>query len=181
MLALEGNRETLHQAVIDYIEEQLEGDLANAREHVTTEKGCRRHETRTYLQLPAPKGLSGFMLWERVKTIGVVTSRCLREGKETFEIRYYISSLPMGVKLFARVVRGHWGIENGCHWVLDMMYWEVDSRIRDKALRQNFAWLNPFTLSLLRQHPNRTSLVMNRRSCGWNDDQGDCAIMGNLT
>jgi len=37
-------------------------------------------------------------------------------------------------------------------------------------LRENFAWLNRFTLSLLKQHPDRTSLVMKRRSCGWNDD-----------
>jgi predicted transposase YbfD/YdcC len=170
VLALKGNQETLHQAVIDSIDEQLEGDLANAREHVTTEKGHGREEIRTYLQLPAPKSLPGFMLWEGLKTIGVVTSRCLRDGKETIEVRYYISSLPMGVKQFARAVRGHWGIENACHWVLDMTYREDDSRIRDEALRQNFAWLNRFTLSLLKQHPDRTSLVMKRRSCGWNDD-----------
>jgi predicted transposase YbfD/YdcC len=166
VLALKGNQETLHQAVIDYIDEQLEGDLANAREHVTTEKGHGREELRTYLQLPAPKSLPGFMLWEGLKTIGVVTSRCLRDGKETIEVRYYISSLPMGVKQFARAVRGHWGIENACHWVLDMTFREDDSRIRAEALRENFAWLNRFTLSLLKQHPDRTSLVMKRRSCG---------------
>ena len=55
VLALKGNQETLHQAVIDYIDEKLDGDLGNAREHVTTEKGHGREETRTYLQLPAPK------------------------------------------------------------------------------------------------------------------------------
>ena len=32
VLALKGNQETLHEAVIDYIDEQLEGDLAEARE-----------------------------------------------------------------------------------------------------------------------------------------------------
>src|SRR5271166_4123953 len=170
VLALKGNQETLHQAVIDYIDEQLEGDLASAQEHVTTEKGHGREEMRTYLQLPAPEELPDFMLWEGLKTIGVVTSRCLRDGKETIEVRYYISSLPMGVKQFARAVRGHWGIENACHWVLDMTYREDDSRIRDEALRENFAWLNRFTLSLLKQHPDRTSFVMKRRSCGWNDD-----------
>jgi predicted transposase YbfD/YdcC len=170
VLALKGNQETLHQAVIDYIDEQLEGDLANAREHVTTEKGHGREEMRTYLQLPAPKSLPGFTLWEGLKTIGVVTSRCLRDGKETIEVRYYISSLPMGVKQFARAVRGHWGIENTCHWVLDMTYREDESRIRNEALRENFAWLNRFTLSLLKQYPDRTSLVMKRRSCGWNEN-----------
>ncbi len=170
VLALKGNQETLHQAVIDHIDEQLEGDLAKAREHLTTEKGHGREETRTYLQLPAPKSLPGFTLWEGLKSIGVVTSRCLRDGKETIEVRYYISSLAMGVKQFARAVRGHWGIENACHWVLDMTYREDESRIRDEALRENFAWLNRFTLSLLKQHPDRTSLVMKRRSCGWNDN-----------
>ena len=170
VLALKGNQETLHQAVIDYIDEQLDGDLANAREHVTTEKGHGREETRTYLQLPAPKSLPGFTLWKGLKSIGVVTSQCLRDGKETIEVRYYISSLAMGVKQFARAVRGHWGIENTCHWVLDMTYREDESRIRDKALRENFAWLNRFTLSLLKQHPDRTSLVMKRRSCGWNEN-----------
>jgi predicted transposase YbfD/YdcC len=170
VLALKGNQETLHQAVIDYIDEQLDGDLANAREHVTTEKGHGRAETRTYLQLPAPKSLPGFTLWKGLMSIGVVTSLCLRDGKETVEVRYYISSLAMGVKRFARAVRGHWGIENTCHWVLDMTYREDESRIRDEALRENFAWFNRFTLSLLKQHPARTSLVMKRRSCGWDEN-----------
>jgi predicted transposase YbfD/YdcC len=170
VLALKGNQDTLHQAVIDHINEKLDGDLGNAREHVTTEKGHGREETRTYLQLPAPKDLPGFTLWKGLKSIGIVTSQCLRDGKETIEVRYYISSLARGVKQFARAVRGHWGIENACHWVLDMTYREDESRIRDQTLRENFAWLNRFTLSLLKQHPDRTSLVMKRRSCGWNEN-----------
>jgi predicted transposase YbfD/YdcC len=170
VLALKGNQETLHQAVIDYIDEQLEGDLSKAREHVTIEKGHGREEMRTYLQLPAPKSLPGFTQWKGLKTIGVVTSRCLRDGKETIEVRYYISSLAMGVKRFARAVRGHWGIENTCHWVLDVTYREDESRIREEALRENFAWLNRFTLSLLKQHSDRASLAMKRRSCGWNEN-----------
>ena len=83
----------------------------------------------------------------------MVTSLCVRDGKETVEVRYYISSLAMDVKRLARAVRGHWGIENGCHWILDVTYREDESRIREEALRENFAWLNRFTLSLLKQHP----------------------------
>jgi predicted transposase YbfD/YdcC len=169
VLGLKGNQETLHQAVIDHIDEKLEGDIASACEHVTTEKGHGREETRIYLQLPAPKDLPGFTLWKGLKSIGIVTSRCLRGGKETIEFRYYISSLAVNVKEFARAVRGHWSIENACHWVLDMMYREDESRIRDKVLRENFAWINRFTLSLLKQHPDKASLVMKRRSCGWNE------------
>ena len=137
---------------------------------MTTEKGHGREETRTYLQLPAPEELPGFALWKGLKSIGMVTSLCLRDGKETIEVRYYISSLAVGVKQFARAVRGHWGIENSCHWVLDMTFREDESRIREESLRENFAWLNRFTLSLLKQHPDRKSIAMKRRSCGWNED-----------
>jgi predicted transposase YbfD/YdcC len=170
VLALKGNQETLHQAVIAHIDEQLDGDLEESCEHVTTEKCHGREETRTYLQLPAPEDLPGFTLWEGLKSIGVVTSQCLRDGKETIEVRYYISSLAMGVTRFARAVRSHWGIENTCHWVLDMTYREDESRIREKTLRENFAWLNRFTLSLLKQHPARMSLAMKRRGCGWDEN-----------
>jgi predicted transposase YbfD/YdcC len=170
VLGLKGNQETLHQAVIDHIEEKLDGDLDNAHEHVTTEKGHGREETRTYLQLPAPKDLPGFTLWKGLKSIGIVTSQCVRNGKETIEVRYYISSLAVDVKQFAKAVRSHWSIENTCHWVLDMTYREDESRIREKALRENFAWINRFTLSLLKQHPANASLVMKRRSCGWNEN-----------
>jgi predicted transposase YbfD/YdcC len=170
VLALKGNQGTLHQAVIDHINEQLEGDLAAAQEHVTREKGHGRFETRTYLQLPAPETLPGFLLWKGLKTLGVVTSCCVRDGEETIEVRFYLSSLGMNVKRFAHAVRGHWSIENTCHWTLDMTFGEDQSRIRERHLRENFAWLNRFVLSLLKQHPGRQSLVMKRRSCGWSDD-----------
>jgi predicted transposase YbfD/YdcC len=170
VLALKGNQETLHQAIIEHIDEQLEEDTAEAREHVTVEKGHGREEARTYLQLPAPSSLPGSGRWKELKSIGVATSCCLREGKETVEVRYYISSLRVDVKRFARAVRNHWGIENSCHWSLDITYREDESRIRDRNLRENFAWLRRFTLSLLKQHPGRKSVAMKRNSCGWSED-----------
>jgi predicted transposase YbfD/YdcC len=170
VLVLKGNHETLHQAVMDHIDEKLDGDLGTAHEHVTTEKGHGREETRTYLQLPAPEDLPGFTLWKGLKTIGIVTSECLRDGKETIEVRYYISSLAMGVKLFAHAVRSHWGIENSCHWSLDITYREDESRIRNKNMRENFAWLRRLTLSLLKQHPGSESVALKRQSCGWSED-----------
>jgi predicted transposase YbfD/YdcC len=172
LLALKGNQGTLHQGVIDYIDEQIENDFANVavRRHTTREKGHGRQETRTYVQMPAPKSLPGFGRWKGLMSIGLVLLTCLRNGKEVTEARYYISSLAVGVKLFARAVRGHWGIENTCHWCLDVTYREDESRIRDENLRDNFAWLRRFTLSLLKQHPDKASIAMKRRCCGWNDD-----------
>jgi predicted transposase YbfD/YdcC len=172
VLALKGNQETLHQAVIDYIDEQAKNDFADVkvRRHLTEETGHGRHETRSYIHLPVPKTLRDLELWKGLTSIGVATLACVRDGKETVETRYYISSLGVGVKRFAHAVRSHWGVENGCHWCLDVIYREDESRIREKHLRENFAWLNRFTLSLLKQHPGRDSTVMKRRSCGWSDD-----------
>jgi predicted transposase YbfD/YdcC len=172
VLALKGNQETLHQGVIDYLNEQCATNFENVkvRHYQTRETGHGRHETRSYFQMPAPTSLPGFDLWAGLKSIGMVVSECVRDGKETIDIRYYISSLKVSVKRFAHAVRSHWGIENGCHWSLDIIYREDESRIRHKHLRENVAWLNRLTLSLLKQHPGKESIMMKRRCCGWSDE-----------
>src|ERR1700730_11842819 len=172
VLALKGNQETLHQEVINYIDDQSQNDFADVkvRRHLTAESGHGRKEVRSYMQMPVPEELSGLPLWKGLQSIGTATLACVRNGKETTETRYYISSLPVGVKQFAHAVRSHWGIENSCQWSLDMTYREDESRIRDPHMRENFAWLNRFTLSLLKQHPGKDSIVMKRRGCGWNEN-----------
>ena len=183
VLALKGNQGTLHQAVIDYVDEQMEHNFSGirARRHVTKEQGHGREEKRIYVQMPAPKNLPGLSRWKGLRSIGVAMLSGLRDGKETADIRYFISSLPVGVKRFARAVRGHWGIENSCHWSLDFTYREDESRIRDLHVRENFAWLNRFTLTLLKQHPGPESLVMKRRCCGWNDNFLTQVLTGETT
>jgi predicted transposase YbfD/YdcC len=183
VLALKGNQESLHQAVIDYIDKQSENDFADveARRLLTTNKGHGREEVRSYIQMPVPQDLPGLELWKGLKTIGVVVSACVRDGKETIERRYYISSLSVGVKRFAHAVRSHWGIENSCHWSLDFTFREDESRLRQKNLRENFAWLNRFVLSLLKQHSGNQSIVMKRRICGWNENFLLQVLMGTTT
>jgi predicted transposase YbfD/YdcC len=172
VLALKGNQETLHDAVIDSINQEWETDFAHvkAEQHQTKETGHGRQETRTYIQMAVPESLPCLDVWAGLRSIGVVVSECVRDGKESVEVRYYISSLDVSVKRFAHAVRGHWGIENSCHWSLDMTFREDESRVRDKNLRENIAWLNRHSLSLLKQHPGRDSLAMKRRSCGWSND-----------
>jgi predicted transposase YbfD/YdcC len=172
VLALKGNQERLHQEVIDYVNEQSTNDFADvkARRHITKEKGHGRQEIRSYLQMPVPDDLPGLELWKGLQSIGMATLVCVRDGKETIETRYSISSLAVSVKQFAHAVRSHWGIENSCHWCLDMTYREDESRIRDPHMRENFAWLNRFTLSLLKQHPGKDSVAMRRRACGWSHE-----------
>lgn len=170
VLALKRNHETLHTAVIEHIDEQLEGDLEEAQELTTTDRGHGREEERIYLHLPAPEGLPGQVEWKGLKSVGVVTSLRKEGEKESIEVRYYLSSLPVDVNLFARAVRGHWSVENACHWTLDVTFREDDSRIRERVLGTNINWLYRFTLSILKQHPDRRlSLIMRRRLCGWSE------------
>jgi len=172
VLALKGNQETLHDAVIAHIDQLIDNDFAgvDVRQHTTTEKAHGREETRCYFHLPAPSDLPNRHQWKGLTSIGVAISACVRDGQETLERRYYLSSLPVGVKRFAHAVRSHWGIENGCHWCLDMTFREDESRLRDRNMRENFAWLHRFLLSLLKQHPARNSIIGKRRGCAWNDD-----------
>jgi predicted transposase YbfD/YdcC len=171
VLALKGNQEKLHDAVITHVTTQLENDFADvdARQLFVTETLHGQTETRIYTHMPVPKDLPMLDEWEGLKSIGTVVRCYKKDGKELADIRYYISSLKVGVKLFARAVRGHWAIENGCHWTLDMTFREDESRIRGKQIRENFAWLNRLALSLLKQHPSKDSIAMKRRICGWDD------------
>ncbi len=172
VLALKGNQETLFQAVLDHVDRHLGNDFADVpvRRYTESGQGHGRQEYRSYLQMPLPEGLAGAEQWAGLQSIGVATLVCTRDGRETDETRYYVSSLPVGVKRSARAVRSHWSIENGCHWSLDMTFREDESRLRTPQIRENFAWLHRFTLSLLKQHPRKDSIAMKRRACGWNDD-----------
>lgn len=172
LLALKGNQGTLHDATIDYIHAQTKTEFRGigARRWDTVDTKHGRIERRTYVQMPAPQSLPGFAHWKGLRSIGIAFLWCIRDGKETADVRYFISSLPVKVRQFAHAVRSHWGIENSCHWCLDVTYREDESRIRDERLRENFAWLNRLTLSLLKQHPEKNSVAMKRRACGWNED-----------
>jgi predicted transposase YbfD/YdcC len=171
VLALKGNQGSLHDAIINYVDQQLDDDFARvaARRHTVTETLHGKVETRTYLQFPVPKDLPMRADWAGLKTIGMATRWYEKNGEPYSEVRYFISSLEMGVKRFAGAVRSHWGIENSCHWTLDVTFREDESRIRGRNIRQNFAWLNRLALSLLKQHPSKDSIAMKRRLCGWDD------------
>ncbi len=80
VLALKGNQETLHDAVIEYLDEQFENDFAglDVRHHTTTETAHGRDETRCYVQLPVPRDLSNRDQWKELKSIGVAITACLR-------------------------------------------------------------------------------------------------------
>jgi len=172
LLALKGNQGSLYHAAMDWVLEQMEQDFADTpvRRHVETFTGHGREDTVEYFQMPVPTSLPGKDLWKKLRTIGVAMRTSRRGGKETNEIRYFISSMPLGVKTFARSCRGHWGIENSLHWCLDVTFREDESRLRDRHAADNLAWLRRFSISLLKQQKDKESIAMRRRMAGWNVD-----------
>ena len=95
---------------------------------------------------------------------------CREREKNTYDTRYYLASLPLGVKRFAQVVRGHWAIENTLHWCLDVTFREDESRLRNRIAGDNVAWLKRFAIGLLKQVPSKESIAMRRRMAGWDED-----------
>lgn len=172
ILALKGNQGNLHKSVEDWITEQMENGFANVtlRKHQQTVKGHGRVDELTYYQFEVPKGILGRSDWKKFRTIGVAV-RVSEEGdKVTREVRYFISSLRLGVRRFASGIRGHWGIENTLHWCLDVTFREDESRLRDRRAADNVAWLKRFAISLLKQRTDKESIAMRRRMAGWNTD-----------
>ena len=170
VLPVKGNQGLLEQAVTDYFLDHLEDDFARVKVSrlETTETHHGRIEKRSYYQVDAPSTLRGRKRWKGLRTLGLVIRNRDINGCETDEVQCSISSLKRNVKLFAKASRGHWGIENTCHWTLDMTFREDESRTRERSICENLAWLRRFALSLLKQHPNtKTSLAMKRRQAGW--------------
>lgn len=173
VLPVKGNQGNLEKALTELFDDHLEDDFARVTvgrlEEAETHHG--RNETRTYLQMNVPDDLAGRDEWAGLRTVGMVIRTREINGVQAGDVQYYISSLKRNVKSFAKVVRNHWGIENTCHWSLDVTFREDASRARDRNVAENLSWLRRFALGLLKQHPDqKTSLVMKRRKCGWSTD-----------
>jgi len=172
VLSLKGNQGKTHNAVTKYIQEQIENDFADSKVERFSEtlKGHGRKDEITYYQMRVPKDLTNREKWAGLKTIGVAIRHSESGDKSSTEARYYINSIAMDAKRFARLVRGHWAIESTLHWCLDMTFREDESRVRDRNTANNLAWLKRFGLSLLKQQDDKHSIAMRRRVAGWNLD-----------
>jgi predicted transposase YbfD/YdcC len=170
VLAIKDNHPKLFEAMEDFFDEAHENDFlgTDVRRCKSVEQGHGRAEQRFYFQGPIPESMKELTKqWAGAKSIGQVHNLTIRDGKEVAEIRYYLSSLDVGVKRFATAVRGHWSIENSLHWVLDMTFNEDQSRIRKDFGPDNFAMLRRFALSILNQDTCKESIRKKRKRAAW--------------
>ena len=80
----------------------------------------------------------------------------------------FIGSLKPNAAALGRAIRGHWGIENSLHWVLDVVFKEDARRVYDRTVAHNMAFLNRLAVSLLRGDTSKDSLKIKRKKAGWN-------------
>ncbi len=168
VLALKGNQETVHQEVKTFLEAalveqqaarpagaKLSRSAASLASLQTVEKDHGRLETRRYYQSDYLEWFADRGQWEGLKSLGLVESIREVAGKATVERRYYLSSLKLDVATFARAVRGHWGVENKVHWVMDVCSREDQSRARAGYAAENLATLRRLALNLLKRETTK--------------------------
>lgn len=174
VLSLKGNQGTMHRDVITLFDEAVAcgfKGISHQREQ-TTEKGHGRIETRrfflvddpAYLQYLNPKGA-----WSGLRSVGMIQSEREEGGVVSMENRYYLCSLG-SVGEFREAARGHWGIENGLHWVLDVAFGEDHNRTHIDHSAHNFAILRHIALNLLKAEKSaKVGVKAKRLKCGWSE------------
>ena len=72
-------------------------------------------------------------------------------GKIDREMRLYITSLVLLAHQIGPMIRGHWMIENGLHWVLDMIFRDDECRVRTDNAPANFATIKHMAYNVMRR------------------------------
>jgi predicted transposase YbfD/YdcC len=181
VLALKGNQETVHEEVKSFLDAtlleqqsprpvgaRLSKEASTLAGWETVEKDHGRLETRRYYQSDRLDWFADRPKWEGLKSVGLVESTREVDGKTTVERRYYLSSLPLGVETFARAVRGHWGVENNVHWIMDVCFREDQSRARAGYAAENLATLRRLALNLLKREKTKKRGIRGKQlNAGW--------------
>lgn len=182
VLALKGNQGRLRDDVEAFFVEQTERRFADSAvsRHQTVEKSHGRIETRTVSAIDAGSWLAPRHGFKGLRSIVMVESvrEFVRPAKTESETRYYISSLAPDAARQGEAVRSHWGIENGLHWVMDMVFRDDECRIRKRNAPANFATVKHMAANLLRQAPGKDSLRVKRKMAAWDDDYLASLIAG---
>ena len=164
VFGLKANQTSLHEDTKLYFD-HIDGSFKT----VTKEKGHGRIETRKYFLETEIDWLPQKQNWAGLSAIGMVKSKVLEKDILREDIRYFITSLT-DVKVFAKAVRAHWGIENSLHWCLDVVFHEDACRTRKDNSAENFSVIRRIALNILKNFPANMSLARKRRKCEYDPD-----------
>jgi predicted transposase YbfD/YdcC len=163
VLTVKENQPTLLADIQACLEKALDSDFAGVKhdEFVMEDRGHGREERRSYTILIDPE-FATKEAWANLRVIGMCHSECIRDGKPSSEVRYFIGSRKANAKVYGKALRNHWGIENGLHWHLDVTFAEDKNRVSNRHGAENLALVRRLALSLLKQHPEKRSIACKR-------------------
>ena len=174
LLVLKANHGHAFGAVREHFERTCFGRGSGGRPVFDAfEEGHGRLVRRRVFVDPAAKDLEPLSGWPDLHAVlAVETIRSITGTyKVEAEIRYFLTSCRDDPVTLARAIRRHWSVENGLHWVLDVVFREDDSRVRDRTAARNLALLRKVALNLVaRDRGSRASLRGRRKRAAWNDD-----------
>ncbi len=176
VLTLKDNHPTLGEEVQLWLDTEVAGGRLPIQE--TIEKDHGRIEIRRYALSSQIDWLEAKPDWTGLQAVGRVESTRLIGDQASTECRYFLCSFPDRDR-FATVVRGHWGIENQQHWVLDVQFGEDACRTRSDHSAANLALIRRVALNLLRHNgPPRDSIRRRKLRAALNDDYRLCLLLG---
>ena len=173
VLSLKGNQTRLHEDIVTCFADAQARDFRDLA-HTTAETVDGDHgriEVRRAWATDDLSWVSDRRRWIGLRTVLRVDSERTVGTHTTRESRFFISSLPPDAAHLARIVRGHWAIENGLHWVLDVALRQDHTRIRTGHAPENLAILQHLALNLLKQeHTAKLGIKNKRLAAGWDHD-----------
>ncbi len=177
-LQVKENQPTLLQNIKDSMAEATrrrrpgEGVGPKLDRHKDVDKGHGRIETRVCVLSRDLSGIEKREDWEDLSGIASVARERtdVISGKTSQEISYYIVSDPTATaRDVERLARGHWAIENGLHWSLDVVWGSDAHTIRERNAAQNMARLRRFCAGMVKASAGwGCSQRQVRNRCGWN-------------
>jgi predicted transposase YbfD/YdcC len=171
VLALKGNQGSLREDVELFAAEQKARNFADTRisQDTTIDGDHGRIETRTTTVMHDIEWLQARHGWAGLNAVIMVESSREVAGKTEQETRFYITSLVMLAHLLGPVVRSHWSVENSLHWVMDMVFRDDDSRVRNGNAPANLAAIRHMAQNLIRARKGRLSVKANLKAAAWDD------------
>jgi len=149
----------------------LDFDVPGLRRHVTVEQSHGRGERRVYYTIGVTEqDRDALQRWPGLTSVGMVCRTRTLPAKEEIEVSYFISSQPPKVKTLASQLRGHWGIENSQHYVLDVTFAEDASRIRRGTAPEISAAIRRMSLNILQRDTTVKDNIRGKRlRAGWDE------------